>query len=116
MPQLADFYASVVDCRNTAQQCPGTITNPSTGHAPRGFYFEGTPGDVDLLIVGKNPGHPIGAELGGAYRNLSPNKLAARAMGMAGELFRDRSDLNPTDQRSTTFHKNLLRYVCYFLD
>lgn len=114
--KLADFYASIVSCSNTTLQCPRTINQPGSGHAPRGFYFEGTPGDVDLLVVGKNPGHPIGAELDGAYRSMPATDLAVRAIQIAGQHFVSNADLNPSEQRSTTFHRNLLRYLSYFLD
>jgi hypothetical protein len=60
--------------------------------------------------------HPIGAELTGVYAGLSPAVLSRQVLGTARRHFRGDTALTPSERRSSTFHENLQRYVCAFLD
>ncbi|HEX9945837.1 MAG TPA: uracil-DNA glycosylase family protein [Thermoanaerobaculia bacterium] len=116
MLPVIDFYATVVSCANTVCECPNTVNDPARGWVPRGFYFEGRPWDVDLLIVGKNPGHPIAVEKTGLYSDLSPAALATTAFALAGQFFCGNPPVAKGEQRNEVFHRNLTEYICKFLD
>ncbi|TAL53837.1 uracil-DNA glycosylase family protein [Pandoraea sp.] len=109
------FYGSICDCSCTSHDCPGTFKSPSTGSPPRGFYTKAKPGFVDLLAVCKNPGHTLPDEKQ-LYRGLNGFEIASAHMEYAEETFRREHDINAQARRSTRFHKNLVRYLSYFLD
>jgi len=96
-------------------QCPGIVNSRSTGWPPRGFFTEVKGPPVSLLAVCKNPGHllPNEAEL---YMGTPDEKLATVHMQYSGVTFKGGNDLSSTARRSTTFHKNLLRYTSLILD
>jgi uracil-DNA glycosylase len=110
--QMIEFYEKVVACPNTRQECPNTINAIEEDYPPRGFMSGGTPGDIDIMIVGKNPGHIVENERG-AYSNKSPREVVEA-------VFRnqtwDNSGKTGVDTKSYTFHRNLSRYISYFLD
>lgn len=54
--ELHALYQECVNCPNTTKECPGTWRDSAKGIIPDGFYFATTP--VDVLVVGKNTGHP----------------------------------------------------------
>lgn len=110
--QVIEFYEKVVSCPNTSNECPNIINCIAKDYPPRGFMSGGTPGDIDIMIVGKNPGHIVENERG-AYATRSPREIVER-------VFRSPtwniSSKEETDTRSYTFHRNLIRYIRYFLD
>jgi Uracil DNA glycosylase superfamily len=109
------FYATVSSCANTTVQCPGIVNSRITGWPPRGFYTEVTTPPLPLLVVCKNPGHllPDEAEL---YMRTPREALAEVHMAHAAGTFSGGNTLTAEARRSTTFHKNLLRYVAHILD
>jgi len=59
--KLHALYQECVNCPNTEKECPGIWRDSAKGIIPDGFYFETVP--VDVLVVGKNTGHPDEREL-----------------------------------------------------
>ena len=110
-----EFYATVCDCKNTNLECPGIVNSSATGWVPRGFFTEAIRSPVDLLAVCKNPGHPLSGEVE-LYRNRSGIEIATEHIEHARSSFKGDNDFLPNARRSTTFHKNLRRYLSYFLD
>jgi hypothetical protein len=98
-----------MNCTNDAQQCPGIWKDIPGGVPPRGFLALTAP--VDVLVVGKNPGHPFPNEPAELRGNLGPDLYVThREM-----LLRYFAEVLAKKGRST-FHTNLFRYVSYFLD
>lgn len=110
-----NFYSSICDCKNTEIQCPGTINSKKNGWVPRGFFTEDNTIGIDLMAVCKNPGHllPNEAEL---YRDRPGIEIARIHLDFARCTFSGINDISIEACRSTTFHKNLLRYFAFFLD
>jgi len=54
--ELHELYQECVNCPNTEKECPGILRDSAKGIIPDGFYFATIP--VDVLVVGKNTGHP----------------------------------------------------------
>lgn len=104
---LTNFYNRVVSCKNTCQECPGITNNYKEGILPRGFFTKCNPNEVDILIVGKNPGHILTQhEEAKIYQNSDNRVLAVSKF--TESLF---LGSNPT-----TFHKNIDRYIRLFLN
>ena len=108
--RLNILYVRCMNCANTTSVCPGVWKDIPNGIPPRGFFFKAVP--VKILIVAKNPGHPMrgesdlfkgrtGTDLFGAYRNYQENYYP---------------DPNRVREPSTRFHKTLFRYVSLLLD
>lgn len=111
--RVIEFYEKVVSCPNTPKECPNTINCIEEDYPPRGFMSGGTPGAIDIMIIGKNPGHIVPNEKG-AYSGKSPREIAKG-------MFRNPTWIIPpkggTDAESyTTFHRNLVQYICCFLN
>jgi len=111
----AEFYASVCGCPNTEAQCPGIRNSPSAGWPPRAFFTKATVAPIAILVVGKNPGHPLSNERD-LYHDKTPYEIAAANIDYAERVFRGEYDDLEDVRRSTTFHKNLVRYLSFFLD
>ncbi len=111
----AEFYASVCDCPNTEAQCPGVVNSRATGWPPRGFFTEAVDTPVELLAVCKNPGHLLPDEAL-VYQGLPGIEIARVHINYARSTFKGHNDHLANARRSTTFHKNLVRYLAYFLD
>jgi Uracil DNA glycosylase superfamily len=109
------FYATVASCPNTTVECPGILNSPNTGWPPRGFYTAATAPPLPLLAVCKNPGHllPDEAKL---YIRTPREALAEVHMAHAACTFDGGNAPTAEARRSTTFHKNLLRYLAHILD
>jgi uracil-DNA glycosylase len=101
--QLDSLYTSSMNCTNTEKECKGILKRK--GIPPRGFFYKSAP--IDVLIVSKNPGHPLkkeqpkykvrtGAELYQAYRNHQK------------EIY---YNLEQTKDPNLRFHKNMFSYV-----
>ena len=73
--QVIEFYEKVVSCPNTPKEGPNTINCIEEDYPPRGFMSGGTPGDIDIMIVGKNPDHIVENERG-VYSDRSPREIA----------------------------------------
>jgi len=112
---LLMFYASIVECPNTETQCPGVVNSSATGWPPRGFFTEASAPPVEILAVCKNPGHLLPDEAD-HYRGRSSTEIVAEHVAYQRASFGGQNDLSVEARRSTTFHKNLLRYLTFFLD
>jgi uracil-DNA glycosylase len=55
--KLVELNNLYVHCMNCQMDCKNVMKDLSGGIPPRGFYFKNFP--VKILIVGKNPGHPL---------------------------------------------------------
>jgi len=109
-PMLESLYINCMNCANTPSHCPGIWKNIPAGVPPRGFFFKVAP--VKLLVVAKNPGHPLKNEVG-LYCGRS-----GRDLFLAYRQFQEKVYPDPGKIRefSTRFHKTLFRYISYFLD
>lgn len=113
---VISLYEPTVSCQNSVDQCPKTINYPQDGFAPRGFFTLGDSLDIAILIIAKNPGHPIGPEKKGLYQGKTPEELVRTVVGFARSVFDGSAVLEPEDRPSERFHQNLSRYLSYFLD
>jgi len=112
---MSDFYASVVSCPNSNEICPGIVKDVKRGCPPRGFYTQGAPGDISIMIVGKNPGHVLDNERV-LYLGQTPKGIVKIQSDFIGSIFKSTYQGNSGDNRSLRFQKNLLRYLSFFLD
>ena len=105
--QLDSLYISCMSCPNTEKQCKEILKDYKNGIPPRGFLFKAAP--VKLLVVSKNPGHPLNGE----------TKKYIGRMGIdLFEAFRNHQKevyyhLNKSKDRNLRFHKNLFSYMSY---
>lgn len=118
MSELDNFYTACMNCTNTEQQCPGVWKDIPNGIPPRGFFYVQSP--VKILVVGKNPGHPLGKNLGNQLNN-EVEKYKGKTGDILFNAYRQHqkgfyNDLSVYPEHSSTFHKNLFRYMKYFLN
>jgi uracil-DNA glycosylase len=107
--ELENLY---INCMNCTINCNNIYKNISKGVPPRGFYFKNIP--IKILVVGKNPGHPLENENEREiYKNKTGENLYLCLKTFQENLYNN--ILFNTD-KSTTFHKNLFRYISFFLD
>lgn len=107
--QLHALYQECVNCPNTEKDCPGIWRDPEKGVIPDGFYFRSIP--ADILVVGKNTGHPDESEM----------KAFA---GLSGEaLYKSLQEKQESDYQSGglgssphLFSRKLAEYLCQILD
>lgn len=108
--ELTDLYVRCMGCTNGHSLCPGAWKDIPGGIPPRGFYFKVAP--VKLLVVAKNPGHPLHDEPA-LFRGLTGTELFNAYRTFQENLYPDPSR---TREPSARFHKTLFRYISYFLD
>jgi uracil-DNA glycosylase len=107
MKRLNQIYTDCMNCKNTKLQCPNTIKDKKIGYPPRGFYFEHQ--NIDILVVGKNPGHILENEQEHLlYNNKDGNELFKAWMSFRKKYY---ISLKNNKSRSSTFHKNLYDYL-----
>ena len=106
MDAIENFYLSCINCKNTKNNCPGIWKDKKEGVMPKGFFYWTT--SPKIFIVGKNPGHPLPTETD-RYKDKSDFDILIAHKRLVKEVFND-SNLK------TTFHKNVNRYVRFFLD
>ncbi|TVQ80563.1 MAG: hypothetical protein EA369_02170 [Bradymonadales bacterium] len=104
--KLDKLYGAVSGCRLPCARCPGT--RKSRLERPRGFLNGSRTGQAKVLVVGKNPGHPIDEEheFYRSSRNEPMSKLSARFYEEA--LLRKNFLANT---RGLTFHTRLMNYL-----
>ncbi|MBP7652231.1 hypothetical protein KA977_02335 [Candidatus Dependentiae bacterium] len=113
--KILNFYESVVSCDSNNNICPRTEKNDST--PPRGFYSRGVPSKIDIMVIGKNPGHLLCDENGNEaqlYENHTPREKAEIIFYSNNNNININVEFN--DPLSQKFHINLFRYLAYFLD
>ena len=106
LEELNNFYSKVMTCDATSGECPESWKDFEIGNVPRGFYYESP--NIDILVVGKNPGHLMPNE-GNHYIKKSGTELVKEHNLLHLGL------LNGT-VKLKNFHKNLFEYFSYFLD
>lgn len=100
--KLRSFYEEVMNCTFTKKECPQAEKKFSRGWVPRGFHHCKSK-KTEILVVGKNPGHPLPGETG-YYK------------GKSGEaLLKAKEKWDSDKSTKTTYHKNIIRYLRYFL-
>jgi hypothetical protein len=109
-----NFYSTICDCHNTEAKCPDIINSRTTGWPPRGFFTENQ-GVATLLAVCKNPGHLLTDE-SALYMGRTSLEIADIHISYARQTFRGDNDHLRNARRSTIFHKNLVKYLSFFLD
>lgn len=107
---LENLYLCCMNCENTAALCPGIWKDIPAGVPPRGFRFQVAP--VKLLVVAKNPGHPLQGETD-LFRGRSGADLLRAYRRFQQDLYPDPRRVR---EPSTRFHATLFRYIAYFLD
>ncbi len=100
------LYTECMNCANTIAQCPGTWKDILGGIPPRGFFFQEVP--VKILVVGKNPGHPLRGET----KELVGREGRDLYVTCHGMQERHYADLLVKREPSTTFHANLFPPTC----
>jgi hypothetical protein len=112
---VISLYASVCDCRSKKCEDFQEIQNsPINGSPPRGFYTTAT-GQVEVMVVAKNPGHVLPSEAS-SYINLNGENLVKAHLDFSKKTFYKINELSKDERRSTTFHSNLLSYLTEILD
>jgi Uracil DNA glycosylase superfamily len=115
MPKsLAEFYAPVCGC---AQKCTGIKNCKTDGWVPRGFYTEYNPKNPILLMaVCRNPGHPLSIEMVSYQNSSCSTETAERHLAFSRDVFYGLGNSAEDARRKTVFHRNLIRYLKFFLD
>lgn len=106
MNPIDELYIGCINCNKTNTDCPGITKNKAEGMIPKGFYFQTN--QPTILIVAKNPGHPLEDEQE-RYIGKTDIEIYEAHKQFVKDIFNG-SDL------TTTFHKNLKRYIKHFLD
>jgi len=105
--KLKNLYINCMNCTNI---CNNTYKNISNGIPPRGFYFKNIP--IKILIVGKNPGHPSKTEKV-EFKNITGENLFLSYRKYQDNLY---PNILLNTDKSKKFHRNLFRYISFFLD
>ena len=115
MHSVIQIYKKVCECKSEiCKSFPEIYNNANEGSPPRGFYSKSN-GEVKVLVVGKNPGHALEKEAL-IYKNINGVELVKAHWEFAEEIFYRKYLVSSKDQRSTTFHSNLMSYMSEILD
>ena len=99
-----------MNCNYSRRQCPLAKKNYSIGWVPRAF----TPcksENVKILVIGKNPGHPLVGEC-----NYYKGKKGAALLKAKEQFDLKKIELiRNRNNKSLNYHKNMRRYLRYFL-
>jgi uracil-DNA glycosylase family 4 len=113
--KLISIYTKICECASEKCKNFEEIYNcPSKGSPPRGFYTTATE-TVEVMVVGKNPGHVLESEAN-TYINLYGEDLVKAHWEFSKKTFNKLAELSRNDRRSTTFHSNLLAYLSEILE
>lgn len=108
--KLNRLYVRCMNCGNTSTVCPGVWKDIPNGIPPRGFFFKAAP--VKLLVVAKNPGHPLQGE-SGLFQGCKGEDLFRAYRAYQERLYTDPVRIR---EPSTRFHKTLFGYLSFFLE
>jgi uracil-DNA glycosylase len=108
--KITAFYIDVMNCSFSKKECPQALKSISAGLVPRAFSpCHST--TADILVVAKNPGHPLSGEP--SYFRGKRGKALLKAKE---EWDSERSKrMQTTNDNSLKYHRNLRRYLRYFL-
>ena len=90
---LLDFYENVVRCSLCNFKDDNILVDQSLGFIPHGFYSEGHPDQIKIMIVGQNPGVGKGndfieTEETKDYKGRSHRKQAELSIGKHKQILR----------------------------
>jgi len=105
------FYTEVMNCSCSKSECPQSKKDFKSGWVPRGFNPYNSSG-AKILVVGKNPGHPIAKEISFYKGKSGEDLLKAKE---EWESFKYNELLPKSKDKSLIYHRNLRRYLWYFL-
>jgi uracil-DNA glycosylase len=108
--KIRSFYIKVMNCTYTKCQCSHAWKDFSEGVVPRGFRAC-TSNTVKILVVGKNPGHPLEGETD-FYKGKKGEDLFKAKEKWDSERYKL---IQTTNDPSLKYHINLIRYLRYFL-
>ena len=112
--KIIEIYAKVCSCNSLICAEFSEIYNcPSKGSPPRGFFTEAQ-GEIDILVVGKNPGHVLESEAK-LYLDLFGAELVKTHLEFSKNTFYKINQLNRKERQSTKFHSNLIEYMSFVL-
>ena len=112
---LIKIYKGIVECKSIICEQYGEVMHPrEKSSLPRGFYTEAK-NQVEILVVGKNPGHMLAYEKI-LYKDLSTENFVKAHLKFASDTFMNAVSLSATEKKSTTFHSNLLNYLAFITD
>ena len=103
--KIQTLYSEVTQC---PLACAGIRNDQKNGVIPRSFYIRSAPRNIEVLIVGKNPGHAPAWE-SEIVAATNPRDRAQRHLELVAELFEGKRSVG------TSFHANLIRRVAGIL-
>jgi uracil-DNA glycosylase len=107
---IRSFYIDVMNCAYRKDECPQAWKDFSAGLVPRAFSPCNSSA-AKILVVAKNPGHPLEKE-----ERFYKGKRGKDLLKAKVEWDSERSRRIPTTKdNSLKYHKNLRRYLRYFL-
>jgi hypothetical protein len=106
MDTIHNFYIDCINYKNTNKECEGITKDKAQGYIPKGFLYSTQ--RPKILIAAKNPGHPLSGEID-YYKGKTDSEIIQSHMQFVRKVFNDK-------YLKTPFHKNLERYIRFFLD
>jgi hypothetical protein len=110
-----------ISCMNCTKDCQGIWKDINNGVPPRGFFYIDLP--IDILVVAKNPGHPLKNKLKNPQYPLPDESETLKVLKDSDLYYGFRefvksyfSDLRKYTDSSTRFHKNLFNYLSEILN
>jgi uracil-DNA glycosylase len=107
------FYIKVMNCTCSRSECPQSRKDFKSGWAPPRGFNPCKSNTANILVVGKNPGHPLEKEIPFYKGKRGENLLKAKE---EWDSFKCETMLPSIKDRSLKYHKNLRRYLRYFLE
>ena len=112
--KVIEIYANICGCKSLiCAEFPEIYNYPSKGSPPRGFFTEAQ-GEIDILVVGKNPGRVLESEAK-LYLDLNGAELVKTHLEFSKNTFNKINQLNKKERQSTKFHSNLIEYMNFVL-
>jgi uracil-DNA glycosylase len=108
--KIRSFYIDVMNCACSKSECPQAWKDFKLGLVPRGFN-PCESNTAKILVVAKNPGHPLKEETSFYKGKRGEDLLKAKEEWDSERSKRIKSSRDP----SLKYHKNLRRYLRYFL-
>jgi len=109
--KIRSFYIDVMNCAYKENECPHAWKDFSAGVVPRAFSACKS-NTAKILVVAKNPGHPLEGETIYYKGKKGGDLLKAKEEWDSERCKR----IQTTNDKSLKYHKNLRRYLRYFLE